>query len=104
MLPETDNLMREDGSGGSGNENTAGGGPDDEDGGWDGSGGSGDSDGTTNGNLLIQTSGGCRSGALAASRPFIAENSLEISIIDGFARDRHAENLFYLAIADKKVC
>lgn len=99
MLPETDNLVREDGSG-SGNENTAGGGPDDEDG-WDGSGGSGDSDGTDTGNLLIQTSGGCR--ALDASRPFIAKNaSLEISIIDGFIRDRHAENLFLSR--HKKVC
>jgi hypothetical protein len=94
MLPETDNLVREDGSG-SGNENTAGGGPDDEDG-WDGSGGSGDSNEgrTTSGNLLIQTSGGCRP-LDASSRPFIAKNaSLEISIIDGFIRDRHAANLF----------
>lgn len=93
MLPEMDNLVREDGSG-SGNENTAGGGPDDEDG-WDGSGGSGDSNEgrTTNGNLLIQTSGGCR--LRDASRPFIAKNaSLETSIIDGFIRNRHAANLF----------
>lgn len=93
MLPETDNLVLEDGSG-SGNERTAGGGPDDEDG-WDGgSGGSGDSDeGPTNGNMPIQTRGGCRPDD--ASRPFIAKNaSLEISIIDGFICDRHAENLF----------